>query len=514
MNTILNFIRSRRFHRILIWTGVSLLTLTALLYVWTNWSGRRRWAAAQALVKAEGETLDFHKLLPETPPEAKNLLAIAPLRGLAEDAAPGVAQRQALEAVKWSSSKPAPAASGVALGRTADFQEWVTFLRESKYLDLPAGRTVSGKEVLSALDAKAPLLKQITDEVPGRPLAMFTPGLREREMPEMLFTLKLPHYQAAQSLAKALALRARAAVAAGESAEAARSILAIHRLAAASEQEPLLIGFLVGNSLEMQALECLWLGLRERMFAAEDLKQLQDAFATNPTTANALLAMRGELAAGLNAMEFLQLAASGQRTMDEDLRKNLAIDGLAVGRYLGRLLPGGLFDHWKSTMVEAEMRHLIQPLKKGGLRELQSRGDAMSAEIKQNANVLLHPDYLFARLILPAVGTVSSHALLLDARRQQVLAALALERFFGKHAHYPAALAELTPEFLPAVPADPCDGKPMRYRLTPAGRYLLWSVGFDGKDDNGRVASDARNAGKLNKPQYLGDWTWQYEPVK
>ena len=94
------------------------------------------------------------------------------------------------------------------------------------------------------------------------------------------------------------------------------------------------------------------------------------------------------------------------------------------------------------------------------------------------------------------------------------LAALALERFFVKNARYPATLSELTPEFLPAIPNDPCDGKPLRYRTTPAGRYQLWSVGFDGKDDEGKVTMDAKGTVKLSKREYLGDWTWQYEPVK
>lgn len=61
---------------------------------------------------------------------------------------------------------------------------------------------------------------------------------------------------------------------------------------------------------------------------------------------------------------------------------------------------------------------------------------------------------------------------------------------------------------MPAIPLDPCDGKLLRYRTTPAGRYQLWSVAFDGKDDDGKGAA------KLSKWEYVGDWTWQYEPVK
>ena len=516
---MLRFIRTKRFVRILLRLAITLLTVMVLLYVYTNWSGRRRWAATRDMVEREGETLEFRKLLPETPPEAKNLLAIEPLRGIAivvendvQKGEPG-AKRKALEGMKWSGSA-APAATGVSLGKDTDIQEWVKYLGDAKYLELPAGPTATGRDLLTALDAKFPLLKQIADETANRPLTMLTPGLREREMPELLFSMRVPYLTSVQSMGRALGLRARAAVAAGAGAEAARSIVAIHRLALGCEQELFLIGFLVGNSMEMMALEPLWLGLRERVFAEEDLLLLQNAFAVDHSTGALLQAMRGELAAGLNAVESLQLAASGQRDVNADLISAFSSNGQAVSKYFWRLLPSGLFDHWKSVLVEQELRHLIQPLKSGGLRESVLKGEAVGKELTQHSSMLLHPDYLIARLMLPAITTVSSSALAQDTRRQQALTALALERFYLKHARYPAMLAELTPEFLPAIPNDPCDGKPLRYRTTPEGRYRLWSVGFDGKDDDGKVTVDAKSTSKLNKLPYVGDWTWQYEPVK
>jgi len=515
---MLRFIRSKGFVRLLLWGFITLVTLVVLLYVWTNWSGRRRWAEAKARVEHEGETLDFHKLLPETPPEAQNLLAIEPLQGIAtvidhddSKGKPG-ARRKALEGMKWSGV--GPPSNGVMKGKTTEFQEWVKFLREAKYLDLSAEPAPTGRDVLTALDAKFSLLKLLTDETANRPLAMLTPGLRERSMPNLLFALRVPQYAALQSLAKPLALRARAAVAAGAGAEAAHSIVALHRLAQGCEQEPLLIGFLMGSSLEMMALETLWMGLHERVFAEEDLRRLQDVYAAEHIRDALLLAMRGELASGLNAVEFLQQATSRQKEVDPALMSAFSSHANSRSVFLWKMIPSGLFDHWKSVIAELELEHLIQPLKTGGLRESVLKGDAVVEELAENFSVLWHPDHLMARLILPSVTMVSSNALSLDARRQQALTALALERFYVKHARYPAALAELTPEFLPVVPLDPCDGKPQRYRTTPAGRYQLWSVGFDDKDDDGKVTVGSKGTAKLSKRDYLGDWTWQYEPVK
>lgn len=508
---------SQRATRVLLWIFITLVTLVVLLFMWANWIGKRRWAATKAMIEREGETLDFRKLLPETPPEAENLLAIEPLRGIAatvdnDDAKgePG-AKRAALAAMKWSGI--APGFSGVTVGKTADMQEWLKFLRDAKYLDLPTDSAAPGADVLAALDAKFPLLKQLADEAPKRTRAMFTPCLREREMPEMLFALRMPHYVVAQNLARVLSLRARAAVEAKNSAEATRSIIAAHRIARACEKEPLLIGLLVGVSIDSMVLEPLWLGLREHVFAEAELRQLQEVYAGEETAKAMLQAMRGELAAGVNALEYMQRAeAEGKGSVAETLG-GLGVEGGDKGPNVFRLLPNGIINHWKSVLGEVELRHLILPLKQG-IPASVSAGDALDREIKDKHNFMLYPDWIMTRLMVPAVKQVSVNAWLAAAREQQALTAIALERFFAKRGAYPMKLEELVPEFLPVVPLDPCAVKPLRYHMTDKGRFALWSVGLDGKDDAGRVTVDAKGSAKLNKPDYLGDWTWQYEPVK
>jgi hypothetical protein len=44
----------------------------------------------------------------------------------------------------------------------------------------------------------------------------------------------------------------------------------------------------------------------------------------------------------------------------------------------------------------------------------------------------------------------------------------------------PTSLADLVPEFLPAVPLDPWNGKPLRHEGAK-----VWSVGRNGVDDGG-----------------------------
>ncbi|MEQ2008760.1 MAG: hypothetical protein ABMA26_18425 [Limisphaerales bacterium] len=80
-----------------------------------------------------------------------------------------------------------------------------------------------------------------------------------------------------------------------------------------------------------------------------------------------------------------------------------------------------------------------------------------------------------------------------EAHRELTIAALALERFRRKHGRHPDSLAQLMPEFLPAVPVDWMDGQPLRYRLNTDGTFELWSVGDDFKDDGGDASGPPVN---------------------
>jgi hypothetical protein len=88
---------------------------------------------------------------------------------------------------------------------------------------------------------------------------------------------------------------------------------------------------------------------------------------------------------------------------------------------------------------------------------------------------------------------------------------LALRLFQAEQGKPAASLDELVPRYLPAIPVDPFDGQPFRYRLSqgerievpgaavgagqvsekdvPPGQGILWSVGEDGHDDGGHRQS-------------------------
>ena len=109
-----------------------------------------------------------------------------------------------------------------------------------------------------------------------------------------------------------------------------------------------------------------------------------------------------------------------------------------------------------------------------------------------------------------SVDTVR-RAMTAEVTKNMVITAIALKRYQLKYGSYPDALSKLVPQFLSAVPPDPVDGKPLRYRLNSDGTFLLYSVGENGKDDGGNPSLDARSTSVnfywLMNPHAL-DWVW------
>ena len=90
-----------------------------------------------------------------------------------------------------------------------------------------------------------------------------------------------------------------------------------------------------------------------------------------------------------------------------------------------------------------------------------------------------------------------------EAARAMTITAIALKRYQLRHGTLPPDLHALIPEFLPAIPNDPVDGHPLRYRSNGDGTFVLYSIGSDGVDNAGDPTS-----GRLFYWLRARDWVW------
>jgi hypothetical protein len=90
---------------------------------------------------------------------------------------------------------------------------------------------------------------------------------------------------------------------------------------------------------------------------------------------------------------------------------------------------------------------------------------------------------LFSRNVAASMGYLG-RLKQAEITRQMTLSAFALKRYQLRHGNYPPELASLVPEFIPSIPRDPVNGKPLRYQLIGKS-FLLYSIGDDGVDNGG-----------------------------
>ena len=93
----------------------------------------------------------------------------------------------------------------------------------------------------------------------------------------------------------------------------------------------------------------------------------------------------------------------------------------------------------------------------------------------------------------------------LNTERDAAITVIALHRYRLAHGDFPPALDQLVPEFLPTLPLDPMDGKPLRYRLKTSGP-VLYSIGADGFDGGGVRAEEEQDAYPGAESPDDGDW--------
>ena len=151
-----------------------------------------------------------------------------------------------------------------------------------------------------------------------------------------------------------------------------------------------------------------------------------------------------------------------------------------------------------------------------------------------------HPyRHLVSRTFLAAYeAAIRTHFQAL-ARQRLAAAALAVKLYEADHGRRPGRLAELVPDYLPAVPMDPWDPAAGPIRYLPTGAALMWpmpeigtpelvhpaggdgspavvySVGLNGIDDGGAVYVDPDTSGYFDVARYRDgtDHVFLLDPV-
>lgn len=315
------------------------------------------------------------------------------------------------------------------------------------------------------------------------------------EYPEVQFPLDysqgpamtLPHLAQFREMARLLALEASLAAHRGDCAQAEKSLGALAVLPDSLRGDPILISQLVRIAIRGIADNAIQRALELCSFSDEQLAAL---YQTVQRQEDPEALPRAFIVERVRSLSFLNDEGRTQSTCPVPKQDNQPPPANLKARMAQSIsrLTG------ESLRYLDVMQQMIDISRKPIHEALPAMTALKNKQQESSGGFLYFPNCTVSGLFT-AIEAFARSA----AETRSVATALAVERYRLKNGRLPAALQDLVPEFTEAVPLDPYDGKPLRYRVDGNG-YTVYSISINRTDDGGAELENG------NKQYRLGDW--------
>lgn len=487
----------------------ALVTLVVLFYVEEGVRGKHAWNQYRQQLEARGAKVDYWAFVPPPVPDDQNFTMTPFLKPVME-------------------FNPKPLEPGQSLWRdTNGFNRVSDFAKEfelsgsawnrGQFTDFHASvvkpKKAASPEIISTnrVEAAAEVLRMLSkydgvlDELrtaSHRPYARFNVQYTNEFAPGTL----LPHLSVANRIASAFQLRASAELALNQKDAAWSDARMALYLTGTLKDEPFLISQLVRHSMVQRSLQPIWEGLAEHKWSDAQLAEMgQQLGQITLFTPRPLL---GELAYAMLTMD--QMRAQSEKEWGESAS---FFTELTVPHFL---VPDGWF-YLNQLSFARSYEDLVLPVIEDSQRVYPGKAVANETILRQEYAGGFSPNqFLAKRFFLGDKGDIA----LFEAMRKyaigqthvnEAMVACALERYRLANGQFPETLNTITPQYLEKMPLDLVTGEPLKYRRTADGQFVLYSVGWNEKDDGGTVAMTEGKTPTVDATR--GDWVWQY-PAK
>jgi hypothetical protein len=186
-----------------------------------------------------------------------------------------------------------------------------------------------------------------------------------------------------------------------------------------------------------------------------------------------------------------------------DLSGNKPGLGLPGGCF-AYLIPAGWFyqNQYRCARVMEDYQIPLADVSQGTFSPALARcGEAVVTAETKTAS----PFNRFERLLLPSLSNAARRFAYGQASLNLARTAIALERYRLARGAFPESLDALAPQFIAKVPHDVIGGQPLKYRREADGSFVLYSVGWNEKDDDGEAAFNQDGSVDIQN----GDWVWR-----
>ncbi len=499
-----NSTRSRWWQSAWLRWGIIVLVFIVGFYVHQDLMGAVAWKKVQKEIAAAGESLDPESLTPTPVPEEKNFGALPIFRlSMGSGYLSCHALTAALDKVQHlPASKTDRYDSSDQLPYLGDWQK-------SEKLDRATVRSELAKLCHEPPDSKATSLEL---------LAKLCPTLADLRAanathPDCLFPqdrTSLPlervwsHLSAKFLLSRALAYEERLALDAGRPDLAFEDLQLAWKINSGVRKDNGYVPGVYSVILVANQMNTIRQGLAEHVWNDRKLAELDLALGDIDSLADFHRGIRGD------TLEFMIPVV-------DDLNHDRYALALVAGgcggggypispatrllTYLTWMIPSGWLDQYKADTVAFRMIVLLPVVDVSAHRVFPDR------DAKMQAWVGTLPSSSHWRDIVnlgcdPLTGAPKKFSYA-QVQIDEARIACRLERHRLSQGNYPESLAALEPTYGPN-PLDPLSGEAYRYRRNADGTYLLYSLGWNQKDDGGNFtglpAQDSPDWGWLNQP--------------
>ncbi len=284
--------------------------------------------------------------------------------------------------------------------------------------------------------------------------------------------VQLPHLNQVRHAGRVLQLQWHVDMHRGRPEAAVNRILEMLALSETLQREPIMVGQLVRSALNGVALKMLADTLERASVSDADLARLQLALRHFHPEQVWSQALQGERAALYSASSVpLSMIASNPPTRQQ---AEAAADRPPLRPH--------------DAALALRLFRRMEIANDSSIREAIAMGDEIDLELKSlAASPTKRLFHLQTTMLMPALSAASQSVARNAATLQSADVGLAAVRFRRVNQVWPQSLAQLVPEYLPKIPLDPFDGKPLRFDVTER-EFKVYSVGNDQTDDGGDLA--------------------------
>jgi hypothetical protein len=316
---------------------------------------------------------------------------------------------------------------------------------------------------------------------------------RTEKGPGMLIAVLLPGAQTCREIGKALVIRAMLRVEARKLDDAWQDLLACHRLGRLVARGGSLIEGLIGCSIDALARRADLVYLERANLTAPQLQARWKEVKNLPPIPPLAEKLQFERFIYLDALQSIRRGGESGLDREKEQKALEKIDwepALRIGNRWHDRLAAAL------RIEDREKRNAELSKIEVDLKSLKGEATTLS-DIRKLIFGKDPPDKMIGNaigesligLLLPAVGKVQGAFDRIEQTQRNLEIAFALAAYHRDNGRYPEKLDDLAPKYLAAVPNDLFSGKALIYRPSEKG-YLFYSVGINGKDEDGHEGAD------------------------